>query len=217
MASRARCRRAPRERRRYRGLVGAGIALGALGAAVVATLAGCERSEPGHTAAPPPGQRVAVPAQRPAYSFAAGLAEREPEIAGFLRHLLETCLVGDYEGYRMLVARSVEPDSRARFEKTLGALKSVVIENIEAVHSDRLPEPCYRVLARAEFHPEAQARRARGRAVRNFALLVVREEGQWRAALAPAELQPEDEVPESATGEEPSSGPSYPWDQEGSP
>jgi hypothetical protein len=175
----------------------------------------CERKS--DRDAGPAGARVAVPAEKPGYTFAAGLEEREAEIVGFLRHFLETCLAGDYEGYRSLVARGVEPDSRARFEKTLAALKSVAVESIEPVKSERLPSPSYRVLARAQFRGGAQSRRARGRGERPFAILVVREDGRWRAALAPPEMQPEEPDDLAVDGQTPTSGPTYPWDQQDPP
>lgn len=187
---------------------------------LAAGLTACDRGD-SDRAKPPTSQnqgqdRVALPAQKPAYSFAAGLEEKRPEIVGFMRHFLETCLAGDYGAYRRLVARAADPESRSRFERVLNSLRSLAIESIEPVALQQLPPPVYLVVGKAELALDEKASHRRRSGTRHVAMLVFEEDGEWRTALAPAELQPGDEpatttpAPTTTT-----SAPSYPWDEDG--
>lgn len=149
------------------------------------------------------------PAVRFGYSLAPELRERQPEVTAFLRHFLETCLAGDYESYRKMVASGVEPESKARFDRVLRAIESLDVEQIEPVESASLPKPAYLVTGRVKFRPEEEARRPRRPGPHRIGLLIIRENNEWRTALAPRELQPDAQSP----GAEPTTtGPSYPWD-----
>ncbi len=180
--------------------------------AAVALLCGCER------AAPVGGAETAVldppirpPAVLPEYRFADGLREKYPEVCAFLREFLETCLAGDYTGYRRLVSRFEKPESRERFETIYHALRLVVVEHIEPLGaSETGSQPvAYRVVSAAEFDPQSNVSlRHRDR---SLALLVVAEDGGWRMRVAPAELQPRSE-PAATTASAPASTIEYPWD-----
>lgn len=150
---------------------------------------------------------------KPEYTFAAGLEEKYPDAVSFLRRFLETCLAGDYAGYRRLVARTGDPESRGRFEKILNSLKSLAVQSIEEVQIPQVPPPSYVVTSQVEFLPDRKvALRHRGN--NRIAILIVQEEGEFRMALAPPAWQPElDE--ESATTTSPATAPSYPWQQGG--
>jgi len=185
-------------------------------------LAGCEQKDSRSTKKPavpavPAADTVALPAEKPAYSFADGLADAHPEIVGFMQHFLETCLAGDYTGYRQLVARATDPESRTRFERMLHALKSLHVEDIVKVESKQLPDPAYLVTGTAEFNPDERASaRRKTRGPRRLGVLVFQEEGEWRLMLAPRELQPiEDETQPTSGPATTTSAPSYPWDEDG--
>ena len=179
-------------------------------------LSACDRGS--RPPAPPPTTQpkdlVALPAEKPDYSFAAGLADEHPEVIGFMRHFLETCLTGDYAGYRRLVARRTDPESRARFERVLHALRHLKIESIEVIAVRELPPPVYLVIAEADYVLDESAALRRRAGPRRVAMLIFKEEGEWRTAFAPAELQPVGEDLEPASAPATTSAPSYPWDED---
>jgi hypothetical protein len=146
---------------------------------------------------------------QPEYGFAPGLEKEYPELAVFLRRFMETCLAGDYAEYRRLVTRRADPETRARFEKVLSALKSVRVEEIVPLDSEHFPDPTYLVTSKVEFREEA-GEVLRHRERDRVAILVCEEEGELRMAIAPSELQP---VPEEDRQEEAAptttSAPSY--------
>jgi len=183
-------------------------------------LAGCER-KPSESAGGGGGAvevgRVPPPAIIPDYSFAEGVREEHPEIAGFLQEFLEICLAGDYAGYRKLASRQREPESRERFQRVYHAISSLMVETVQRLDRpdlDYLSDEIYLVVVSIKFHPDSGTRlRRRSDKV---AFLVIREEDQWRMLPAPSELQPAEEPP-TATSSAPASttAPSYPWDEEG--
>jgi len=188
---------------------------GVLAALAAGTLPACDR---GDTPIPTESeQKETVPIlpekQRPTYKFMPGLREEHPEVCGFVREFLETCLAGNYEDYRKLVSRAVSPESKERFQAIYYAIKSVTVETIEAVELAELPAAAYRVVSTVDFHPDRKVTLRVG-ANRDIAILVFKEEGRWRMVPAPAELQPEEKRP--ATTSAPStSAPHYPWDEDG--
>jgi hypothetical protein len=188
--------------------------------------AGCNR-KPSPPKTPPatPGvsdEPLTPPAAKPDYSFAAGLEDTHPQVIGFLRTFMETALVGDYTKYRQLVVRAKDPESRARFERILNALKALRIEAIEPVELSGFEPPVYRVLTRVEFLPKREVTLRRGSKSR-IAILVLQEQGEWRMMPAPPALQPgEDDAPattsapgEPATTSAPAeAAPDYPWERD---
>jgi hypothetical protein len=152
-------------------------------------------------------------APKPEYAFAAGLAEQYPDVVTFLRRFMETSLAGDYAGYRRLVSRAADPESRVRFERVLNSLRSLSIESIEEIETAQLPTPTYLVIGQPEFRPGQKIALRRGENSK-IAILVFPEEGELRMSFAPSRLQPEVEETQPATAPA-TSAPSYPWDQEG--
>lgn len=150
---------------------------------------------------------------KPEYTFAAGLEEQYPDAISFLRRFLETCLAGDYAGYRRLVARTGDPESRGRFEKILNSLQSLAVESIEEIQIPQVPPPSYVVISKVEFLPERKVA-LRHRNNNRLAILILQEEGELRMTLAPPVLQPEPDE-ESATTAPTATAPSYPWQQGG--
>ena len=178
-------------------------------------LAGCDRgkAEPKKKKPAPGGSadQVDPTAPKPEYAFAAGLEEQYPDVVVFLRRFMETSLAGDYAGYRRLVSRAADPESRARFEKVLNSLRSLTIESIEEIETPQVPAPTYLVIGQPEFLPGQKVPLRRGNNSR-IAILVFPEEGELRTCFAPSALQPaaEETQPASAPA---ASAPSYPWDQ----
>ena len=153
----------------------------------------------------------------PSYTFAPGLRDTNPELARFLRAFLETCLTGDYPGYRKFVSRRQNPEPKDRFERIYNAISKLTVSTIEEVQIDALPSPVYRVVSDVEFVEGKQP--VFGEDRRSIAILVFREENEWRIIPAPSKLQPErigrgrdDEVEPPATTSAPVE---YPWDQTG--
>jgi len=180
----------------------------------VVGLTACDRgADEGSAAAA--RERVEPAVHKPHYAFAAGLEEAYPDVCVFLRHFMETALAGDYTGYRRLVSRVADPESKTRFEKVLNALQSLTIESIETVDLARYGVGSgYLVTSRVVFVPNPKV--ALRRSDRNgIAILVFEEEGELRMMPAPAELQPRTEGAGSSESPTTTSAPSYPWDEDG--
>lgn len=205
----------------------AGICIAGL-AAIAST--GCERGSnqaddrnAGVTAANSAARRHV-----PTLVFPTEIRSAQPEIGAFLDEFLNTWLSMDYLGYRRLVSRAHNPESRERFELICEATASVRVELIERVETREYPTPAYRTVFEVELTPEAAQRRREFE--RKIAILIFPELGEWRMAAAPAEFQPPKEIsqldnlaaPEASSSIEepgasatPASAPSYPWDEEG--
>ncbi len=183
------------------------------------TLLGACEQEPARPVNPPAATQAAdlveLPADKATYAFAPGLSEKHPEVVAFMRHFLETCLAGDYSGYRDLVTRRATPESRARFKRVLHALRRLQVEDIRTVDIAEMPDPTYVISAKATFRADIRDPRGRMRDPRSVAMLIFQEDGHWRTALAPPELQPMREQPTAPEEPPPTSAPSYPWDEYG--
>jgi len=174
--------------------------------------AGCERTQPTSGSAGRTADQVEPSVPKPDYAFVAGLEQEYPEVVAFLRHFMETALAGDYAGYRRLVSRRADPESRTRFEKILNSLASLTIEEIRELDLPQLADQCYLVTSRVRFLPQRQVALRRGNNS-PVAILVFEEEGEWRMCPAPPELQPPiEQTAEPATS---TSAPAYPWQADG--
>ncbi len=178
---------------------------------LIAALTACDRGQSTPSGGPTTQayDRVSLPEAKPEYSFAAGLEDDFPEAVGFMRHLLETCLAGDYTGYRRLVSRAADPESRNRFEKVLNSLKSLTITSIEEIDSLQVPPPAYLVVGQTEFLPDRNVALRRRDVGGGIAILVFREDGELRMTFAPAALQPVVAEEPADPGPETTSAPSY--------
>lgn len=171
--------------------------------------AGCGRGDrpatPASAPAAPPNTRL------PSYEFAPELASVAPEVRDFVRVFLETCYSGDYAGYRQLVARTVTPETQARFESMYHAIDAVRVETIDSVRLPGVDGEVFRVICDVRLNPDAK--RAVRTPERKLAILVFREEGELRMAPAPPELQPHARPTTSQPEEEsPEAEPYFPWD-----
>lgn len=205
----------PFARRRSR-LAGPTI-LGLLVALCGAVLAmpACDRPAPGDRSKAREKETVAPPATPPQYTFAAGVRDAQPEVAAFVRTFLETCLAGDYTGYRKLVSRAREPESKERFQTVYYAIRTVIVESIEPIELRDVPRPTYLVISALDFDPDRKVALRGGKS--RIAMLVFREEGDWRMVPAPSELQPQ-ETAATATSSAPADtqpAAAYPWDEDG--
>lgn len=185
-------------------------------AALLASVApGCDRSPP---PAPPMSaeddpDRVPPPPSKPDYAFAPGLREEYPEVTAFLRAFLENCLAGDYAGYRKMVSRLIEPETRERFQLVAHSILELEVISIAPVKLPELAGEAYRVVSAIEFDPESRVRLRRN--MNEVAILVIREEGELRMLPAPPALQPAPPPTATASAPAPVSVPDYPWDQSG--
>jgi hypothetical protein len=149
----------------------------------------------------------------PSLTFASEIRTAHPEVGTFLDEFLNTCLVGDYAGYRRLVSRAYAPESRERFEAIYRATQAVTVDSIELIDIPEIQAPVYRVVSTVEFSPQQQAKLREPR--REVAILVFKEGDNWRMAPAPTELQPRDEPVAATTSAPTTSAPAYPWDEDG--
>lgn len=196
-------------RNRFNLLVG-----GLVGLALLCTCdrGGVPASKPASPSKDDPNQ-VTPPAVTPEYRFAEHLREQHPEIVAFVQHFLETCLAGDYAGYRMLVSRTRDPESRERFQAVFHAIRALRIDEIEPLDLPRVSDEVFLVVSKLEFHPDSKARLRRKN--NRIAILVLKEGGEWRMMPAPSELQPPEEDMPTTTSAPTTTAPSYPWDQDG--
>lgn len=183
-------------------------------AALIGPLGGCDRKQPANTAPGPSTQATdaSKPRVLPRYSFAPGLEHKYPGPCAFLVEFLETCLADDYQGYRDMVSRRFEPETRERFEAIYRAIQTVHVDSIEPVSLPALSDEVYRVISDIKLDP-TQAVSVRG-PNRKIAILVLREQGKWRMVTAPPQLQPKP-TPPPTSAPAPASQPTYPWDAAG--
>ncbi|MGE3182291.1 MAG: hypothetical protein AB7N71_11730 [Phycisphaerae bacterium] len=162
------------------------------------------------------GGNAVVDAHKPEYKFAESVRVEQPEMVRFLRGFLETCMSGDYEEYRRYVSRQEQPETRDKFRKIYDAINLLTVTEIHEIEHPRYPKPTYRVVSEAEFVEGKEP--VFGEDRREIAILVFKEEGEWRIVPAPAKLQPqrhrdrEENAPSSAPSE---TKVDYPWESLG--
>lgn len=188
-----------------------------LAAAAALLVCGCDQKPPSSQPAGVREPPITPPAVLPTYEFAASCDRTAfPEISAFVTQFVETCLAGDYVGYRRLVSRYDNPESRERFQAIYHGLRSITILQIEKLPQiEGLPEGCFRVVTEANFEPAAKvALRHRSRKV---AILVFPEDGGLRLRPAPAALQPQEDdlIQSTSAPTTTTSAPSYPWERDG--
>ena len=130
-----------------------------------------------------------------------------------MQQFLETCLAGDYAGYRKLVSRLCDPESRDRFQAVLQGIRTLRVESIELVERPQVADEVYRIISTIDFQPGTKVRlRHKGNAL---AILVLKEDGDWRMMPAPGSLQPTEEEAPATSSAPTASAPSYPLDEDG--
>jgi hypothetical protein len=131
----------------------------------------------------------------------------DPAVNRFMHEALEAAAEGDYERFRLLWTARQEPLERQEFEQGWQAVRTIRVRAIEKVllrtnHSDSDSWEAkerqsdgdsggeaisYVLLAEAEFDPDHPVGQRQPR--RDFVLLVMREQGQWRLGRAPAQVR----------------------------
>lgn len=188
---------------------------GTLLAALATVGPGCDRHTPPPATQPAPDAVAqAASSPRPTYSIDPALRRQYPRICTFVDAFLQTCLAGDYEGYRGFVSRYAEPEPPDRFQAVYDAVRSVRVVGIDPLERGG-PEgqPAWRVVTQVTFDPDStiHLRRRNNR----FAILVFQEQGRWRMMPAPSRLQPRSQPasgPTTTAASQPL--PDYPWDQD---
>lgn len=160
-------------------------------------------------------QDSAVTMPRAVPTFDPALAAQYPDIAEFIHKALDTLLIGDYEEYRLLVARVRNPQTEERFRLAQESVRSITVVSIDEVKAPDVPPPVYRVVAAFTFDPDSKP--AHRLDNRQIAILVLKEDGEWRLMIAPRELQPheDDEHTTAPTSQSAPDTPDYPWDEDG--
>ena len=181
---------------------------------ILTGIPGCGRKDPAKSKSESETGYVPPPTVTPDYTFADGLREQYPAPVAFVQQFLETCLAGDYAGYRLLSSRKREPESRERFTAIYHGIRSLHVDTIEPRNVPELSDQVYVVVCRVEFPPNSKVKLRRK--TDRVAILAFREEGEWRMLPAPAELQPRSDAAGSQSSSATSSAsmPSYPWDEE---
>jgi len=137
---------------------------------------GCSRREPveeGRTAPPPRGAVV---------EFPAALQPDDPSVGAFIQHVVDTCVAGDYDAFRLLWSAREDPFSRDAFERGWRAVQRVTLVHVQKFRRREEGDIVYGVHARVELDdsvPESQ---------REVVLLIVREGDQWRLVRPPTGL-----------------------------
>ncbi len=185
---------------------------------ILVWLGACERHRTPQTlpAEPAPTDTPEVATSpRPTYSIEPSLRRAFPHVTTFVEAFLQTCLAGDYEGYRSFVSRYAEPESPDRFNAIYNAIRSVRVVAIDPLpHGGPQRQQAWRVVTHVKFDP-ASAIHLRRRNNR-FALLVFREQQRWRMMPAPSHLQPRTRPASrpSTTTTATRPVPDYPWDED---
>ena len=179
------------------------------------TLAGCDQSQQQSTEdtredLEPP---IETKGHLPKLTFSTELRALNPDVAVFVDEFLQTCLVGDYLGYRRMVGRAFEPETRERFEGIHHAITGVTVESIEELDLKEIPPPVYLVISTVELDPKQQVKLRESH--RKVSILVFKEDDEWKMAPAPSQLQPREEREAKEPTEPTSTAPAYPWDESG--
>ena len=137
----------------------------------------CER-ESGPTAEPPPQ------ADESPIDFPPAVQADDPAVNQFVRRITETCVEGDYEGFRLLWSIRADPFPRQEFERGWKALKKVrvlALQKMKTLEGEYL----YCIHTRVELDESVSE------PAREVVLLIVRENDRWCLAKAPAHVRKE--------------------------
>ena len=134
----------------------------------------------------PDGNPKATPTPPPAHVqrdliFPRNLYVKNASVNQFIIEAIDTCVSGDYEAFRLLWSvRQDPPFSEREFKIALRGGAKVTIRRVQKF---RTPDQqvVYAVRARVELHQTNIAE-----PVRDVVLLLVRESGRWRLAIAPS-------------------------------
>jgi hypothetical protein len=122
--------------------------------------------------------------EKPEIIFPQAVRSNDESLNDFLQHFTEVCLAGEYDNYRLLVSRQIEPVSKQQFEKTYRRVHHVEINLIrELPKISELPYPLWLVESAVHIRPPTEE------PVRNLQVLIFKEDDKWVMAPAPRALR----------------------------
>ncbi len=140
-----------------------------------------------------------------------------PYVAAFVRQVVDTCVSGEYDAFRLLWSAREDPYPRDAFERGWRAVQRVTFVNVEKFRRRAEGDIAYGVRARVELDDSVSEPR------RDVVFLIIREAGQWRLARPPAGLSeqlagtPGAASDEAEAATRPASQPADPPDRETNP
>jgi len=180
-------------------------------AVVAGVLCGCGRREP-------VDEGRAVPAQRKAIvDFPADMQPDDPSVTAFIRNVIDTCVTGDYDAFRLLWSAREDPYPRDAFERGWRAVQRVTFVHVKKFRRRAEADIAYGVHAHVELDDSVSEPR------REVVFLIIHEAGQWRLARPPAGLSeqlagtPGAASDEAGAATQPASQPAEPPDRETNP
>jgi len=151
----------------------------AIAAVILNMPMGCERSQRGldGVKATPSASPVGVQSQ---VEFPASLRVDDESVNKAIDRAIEACFSGDYEAFRLLWSiRQNPPFTEQEFRIALKGGAKVTVNRLQKFRTPER-EVIYAVAGRVElFQPDIP------NPVRDVILLLVKESGQWRLAIAP--------------------------------
>ncbi|MBN1514916.1 MAG: hypothetical protein JXB13_23095 [Phycisphaerae bacterium] len=156
--------------------VGKLTVLMAVCAVACGALFGCDRQEPvdeGRAVPPERGARVDFPAE---------LQPDDPSVVSFMRRVIDTCVEGEYDAFRLLWSAREDPYPRDAFERGWRAVQRVTFVHVKKFRRRAEGDVAYGVRARVELDDSVPEPR------RDVVFLIIHEAGQWRLARPPAGL-----------------------------
>jgi hypothetical protein len=163
------------------------------GAITLAAGTGCKRSE---ESAPEP----ALPAPEPSVivDFPEELQAKDRTVSAFIREVIDTCVAGDYERFRLLWSAREDPFPRDAFERGWQAVRRVRVLDVQPFRRRAEDDLVFGVHAYVELDESVPERSP------DVVLLIVKEAERWRLAEAPPALRERflgspDDAPEAAT------------------
>lgn len=162
------------------------------GIAMVAGI-GCERSEESAPEAPPPAPESSV-----VVDFPEELQAKDRTVSALIREVIDTCVAGDYEHFRLLWSAKEDPFPRDAFERGWRAVRRVRILDVQPFRRRVENDLVFGVHAYVELDESVPERSP------DVVLLIVKEAERWRLAEAPPALRERflgspDEIPAAGT------------------
>jgi len=130
-----------------------------------AAASGCRKSE--QTAeAPAPAREV--------LDFPAELQASDESVNAFIRQVIDVCVSGDYDAFRLLWSARDDPFPRDQFYKAWQSVQQVTIVSLRPARDRETDRLYYAVAAHVELDPSVREPQ------RDVKILFSQEEGQWR-------------------------------------
>ena len=121
---------------------------------------------------------------RPEIVFPKEVRSDDESLNAFLQHFTEVCLAGEYDEYRLLVSRQIEPVSKQQFEKTYRRVEYVEINLIcDLPKISELPYPLWLIESIVHIRQPTEE------PLRRLQVLIFKENEKWVMAPAPRALR----------------------------